>query len=608
MDVSDRFELTFETGPRVAMPTVTFVQPLDANGDGITDILVATDNYGDASRTYPAYLMLGKADGGFKLGAKLPGRYVPRDMTTGDYNGDGVLDFYVSYTGPDTNPAPGERDVLMLSDGGGGWTAAKMPNPANGFSHSATSGDIDGDGDLDIYVQTNGNGDNANPYLLINDGDGGFTLNRTRLAESLATQNDWSSTRRQHWTEMADLNGDGLVDLVTGKQEQPGTPRSSMVYLNQGGSFDDAHAFVLPDHPKLKDAEEVISIRAADLDGDGKDELIVLGQGRREGPGAGYTEEYAIQVFDVAADGSLTDESARWFGPGAGYFAGGNLPYFLEIMDVNGDGRLDILPFMPGGGLDSKDVPMVLLNGGEGVFQAITAADIDPERTFMFGTSEVPVLLDGQLRFYSFGITGEGRLDWGVFSQVAPLPAFIPRIWREGDGVVSGGRGADWLFGRGGEDTLRGRAGADELHGRGGDDVLLGHAGADEIFGDLGADRLNGGGGNDALHGGVGKDVLVGGAGNDTLWGEGGNDVLKGGRGADHFHFAKGDGADRIADFRDDVDTIHLSRDLGISTRAQAMAHAEQDGDRVVFTFDTGDRLVVSGAELSQLQNDLILT
>ena len=611
MDVRDRFELRFENGALtlpVTMPNVTLVQMLDANDDGIGDVLIASDNYGDDSRDYPAYLLLGASDGTFSIGAQLPGRYVPRDMTTGDFNGDGVTDFFVAYTGPDTNPAPGERDVLMLSDGKGGWKPTAFPNPANGFSHSVTSGDIDGDGDLDIYVQTNGNGDNAQPFLLLNDGSGGFTLNRSLLPESLATQNDWSSMHRAHWAEFADLNGDGLVDLITGKQEQPGTPRASMVYFNTGGRYDDRRAIVVPDHPRLKDAEEVISIRTADLDNDGKDELIVLGQGRRDG--LGYTPEYAIQVFKVGAKGALFDQSARWFGPDAGYFEGGNLPYFLDIRDVNGDGLLDVLPFMPGGGMDSANVPVVLLNGGQGVFETITAADIDPDRTFMFGNSSLPLMVDGDLRFYSFDVQNGDQLGYGVYLQTAPLPDFTPRIWREGNAgnnTFPGGAGDDWLFGRAGNDAIRGRLGADEIRGGTGNDRLWGQAGADQLHGEAGADTLSGGAGNDVLRGGAGRDVLIGGNGRDRLFGEAGPDVLRGGAGADHFFFRKAYGTDRIADFQDDVDKIHLSKTLGITSAADAMSYAVQQEGRVVLSFDTGDTLIVTGATLDQLQNDLLL-
>lgn len=219
----------------------------------------------------------------------------------------------MAYTGPDVWPAPGERDVLMLSQGGS-WVSSSVPSPANGFSHSTASGDVDGDGDIDIVVMTNGNQNNAQPYFLLNDGDGNFTTDRTRLPEAVATQNDDSSPYRQQWVELADVNGDGLLDLLVGKQENVGaeTPRYSQIYFNQGaGQFEDAPAVRVPDHSALSGRQEVIDINVVDLDNDGREEVIYLSQGRSQN---GYTDEWALQIFAVSNAGRISDVSQRWFG------------------------------------------------------------------------------------------------------------------------------------------------------------------------------------------------------------------------------------------------------------------------------------------------------
>lgn len=83
----------------------------------------------------------------------------------------------------------------------------------------------------------------------------------------------------------------------------------------------------------------------------------------------------------------------------------------------------------------------------------------------------------------------------------------------EGDDIVLGGAGADFLRGNDGDDTLNGGAGADELDGGDGDDTLIGGAGFDTIRGGAGddnvrltvtqfnsdADRIDGGADNDTL-------------------------------------------------------------------------------------------------------------
>ncbi len=72
------------------------------------------------------------------------------------------------------------------------------------------------------------------------------------------------------------------------------------------------------------------------------------------------------------------------------------------------------------------------------------------------------------------------------------------------------------------------------------DDLLTGDGQRNSIWGQAGDDTLNGGGGDDWLYGGVGSDVVTGGTGSDWLDDQDGA--------ADTYHFARGDGADMIAD------------------------------------------------------------
>ena len=70
--------------------------------------------------------------------------------------------------------------------------------------------------------------------------------------------------------------------------------------------------------------------------------------------------------------------------------------------------------------------------------------------------------------------------------------------------------------------------------------------------------------------------------------------MLDGGRDGDRFLFGSGYDTDTITDFKDDVDTIELDgASLGLTDKTDALSHATVvDGDPV-FTFDTGDVLIV---------------
>jgi Putative metal-binding motif/RTX calcium-binding nonapeptide repeat (4 copies)/Thrombospondin type 3 repeat len=86
-----------------------------------------------------------------------------------------------------------------------------------------------------------------------------------------------------------------------------------------------------------------------------------------------------------------------------------------------------------------------------------------------------------------------------------------------GDDTITGGPGADVIFGdrcnaagsrRGGNDILSGKGGNDKLFGGGGDDTLNGGKGKDELDGGRGKDKLNGGGGVNSYAGGPGDDTV----------------------------------------------------------------------------------------------------
>jgi Ca2+-binding RTX toxin-like protein len=141
----------------------------------------------------------------------------------------------------------------------------------------------------------------------------------------------------------------------------------------------------------------------------------------------------------------------------------------------------------------------------------------------------------------------------------------------------------------------------------GDDNTLDGGASFDGLDGGKGNDVLDGGAGDDFLDGEIGNDVLDGGAGNDFLDGRRGDDTLEGGDDDDRFAFARGYDTDTITDFQDDIDTIELSGfSLGVNTVEEALARATVVNGNTVFTFDTGDVLIVENiADPNLLANDI---
>ena len=110
------------------------------------------------------------------------------------------------------------------------------------------------------------------------------------------------------------------------------------------------------------------------------------------------------------------------------------------------------------------------------------------------------------------------------------------------------------------------------------DTTITGGDGADALFGGIANDLLQGDGGNDALVGSDGNDVLKGGAGNDDLVGGAGNDVMDGGLGDDFFTVGEGD--DTILD-SGGVDSVEMALNVGLSS-------AERVGNDLLLTLSSG--------------------
>ncbi|MCA9196100.1 MAG: hypothetical protein KDA87_01130, partial [Planctomycetales bacterium] len=105
----------------------------------------------------------------------------------------------------------------------------------------------------------------------------------------------------------------------------------------------------------------------------------------------------------------------------------------------------------------------------------------------------------------------------------------------EGNDSLQGADGNDLLYGDFMEVTANNQnvGGNDTISGSTGNDLIVGHFGHDQLHGNEGNDRIRGDAGNDTMSGDAGDDFLTGDAGNDTMTGGTGRDYLTGGTGSD---------------------------------------------------------------------------
>ena len=156
---------------------------------------------------------------------------------------------------------------------------------------------------------------------------------------------------------IADVNGDGKLDLVIANEQQSKTdPAGSIsVLLGKGdGTFHAAANY-------SSGGESAYSIAIADVNGDGKLDLVVangcLGSNCSTG---------SVGVLLGKGDGSF--EKVRTYSSGAASVFGSH----VAIGDLNGDGKLDLAVATTGPGCGNgcpKGLIGVLLGNGDGTFK-----------------------------------------------------------------------------------------------------------------------------------------------------------------------------------------------------------------------------------------------
>ena len=341
---------------------VSNVAAADLNCDGLKDVLVTRLLF-RTDTTEPVSVFVNLGNGRFRdetsqlFVGSVPRTTHGRQIVIADFNGDGCDDAYIPDTGNDAPPHPGYPNTLILSAPGGRLTDASTNIPFQAaFTHSGTAADINGDGHVDIYEGNVCCDADEAPRILLNDGTGKFSVGSGLLPANLfgfdAIDLLISDMYRPYSSRFVDVNGDGRPDLVLGS----GDHTSASLLLINGG---DGHFHVAPDPlpPKPFDIAAMANgIGSGDLNGDGAQDLVLAYT-----KGTPYYEGSYLQILINDGTGRFRDETQTW------------LPQdqtnkdiwvaFVEITDINGDGRPDIVPHFFGGNAYDNTAPIYINEG-----------------------------------------------------------------------------------------------------------------------------------------------------------------------------------------------------------------------------------------------------
>jgi len=313
-----------------------------------------------------------------------------------------------------------------------------------------SAADLDGDGETDLFASCRGE-------LL--------SLDEERPANDTATL--YLSGRRSevqvgfgpYTSEVADLDGDGLQDVVVANFHEPGGRDLTLLY---GGAFDEpVHVAVEGEfeYDKSREADGkprypapgLTSVKAADFNQDGRMDLVAvawssdfivvftnLGERRfRQERYPTLPGPRDIAVADVDRDGKddlvvtiySSNLVAVWLQKGAGRFARsayfssqGATPYHLRLGDLDGDGWTDLVV-----GNRSTSDNVAVFHNRKGLFEY--SGSFSPG-TVRAGESTADEIRDVLLA----DVNRDGVLDLLAAGHVSHKV-----VWWEGTGIVGFG-------------------------------------------------------------------------------------------------------------------------------------------------------------------------
>ena len=321
--------------PSVPRSAFLFCYSADVNKDGRWDLVIGGGIFPPLTALEtPPQILIQQPNGGFiksTISGSVEGFVHPREIASGDFNGDGLTDIAVVGHGYDISPFPGETPTVLLGQKGGGFVDVSETLPGTAaFTHSLAVADVNGDGRDDLFLGNIYGQNRFTPKLLISQAAGGFA--EAALPTSVGRDALLTTGTLPIASLMRDVTGDGIIDLIAGGGDigvfiYKGLPTGR---ASQSGPFFSERTAL----PVGRFANTTtIDIQSMDINRDGLQDLM-LSQTNSSYQGR------AIQLLIQQADGKFVDETSdrlhdwvteeQWI-------------TFINLVDLNQDGHMDML-------------------------------------------------------------------------------------------------------------------------------------------------------------------------------------------------------------------------------------------------------------------------
>ena len=370
------------TPPRLLTYFSQGVAVFDAQSDGDLDLIVPLNKgYRSGSDTREKFLVFTTSDGFLEFDQEATNTM---PFTSGSRQTDFIYlkqlgEFAVVTTAHDTT-VEGESDasipwrmgdltitgMLSFNDYTGLVIGDEiLPTSYVGRStavnaHAMAVGDVNGDGLDDIVVA-----DYAGGFSLIQQETGHFLLQLNEFLTSLTWNYDLPNTPTTEQAllldlHLVDLNGDGYDDLVAGWGH--GGNKTTIFFNDGSGDYSLSNAVFLDKGIYGVANDMHMKTFSEDFDLDGDEDLVILHTRFDPYYGGNY-----LQFVTNLGDRSFIDETTSWFGavPNSPETFMERLRWtdFWQVLDINGDGYLDIVGHSPEWENDRELILFVNNNG-----------------------------------------------------------------------------------------------------------------------------------------------------------------------------------------------------------------------------------------------------